>query len=425
MDDSVFSSQFQAMRDAFASQGIPIETAYAPNGRVDYIYQAGRLLARADVVPQIREVLPGAVPVRGDEPRPPVESGLVVVSIDDLEDGYLTVPQALDILDERLKVRNPAETEEGGFPLVTPVHILHITQAGPDTVRTCPATEPEVPCCCEPDEPCPPCPPAAADGGAGVVIGICDSGLLADIAPDPWLAGVTGQLDPLGPVLPGGLHDIPRYCGHGTFVAGVARCQAPAATVYVASDFVMSGGEREWVIVQALQQLIASSPAPQVVNLSAGTYARRDWPLLSFIAFESGSVTLTAAAGNDATHRKFWPAAFYWAVGVGALGADQRNRAWFSNYGDWVDVYTLGEGLVNAFATGKYTYKEPPKRPATQVFHGRARWSGTSFAAPLVAGLIAAQMSQAGASAYDATQAVLAQAQAQAISGVGPVLFPR
>ena len=50
---------------------------------------------------------------------------------------------------------------------------------------------------------------------------------------------------------------------------------------------------------------------------------------------------------------------------------------------------------------------------------------GTSFAAPMVAGLIAAQMTSTGASASDATQAVLAQAQAQAITGVGPVLFPR
>jgi hypothetical protein len=90
-----------------------------------------------------------------------------------------------------------------------------------------------------------------------------------------------------------------------------------------------------------------------------------------------------------------------------------------------VDVYTLGEGLVNAFATGEYTYHEPPKRPATQVFDGRARWSGTSFATPLAAGLIAAEMSQAGLTASDATQAVLARAQSQAIPGVGPVLYPR
>jgi subtilase family protein len=307
---------------------------------------------------------------------------------------------------------------------VTPVHILHVTPS-PDTVRTCPATEPEVPGCCAPDEPCEPCPPPAPDGGAGVVVGVCDTGLLADIASAPWLAGVTGELDPLGPLLPGGLYDIPRYCGHGTFAAGVARCEAPESTVYVARHFPMSGAEREWMVVQKLQELIARDPAPQVVNLSAGSYTRNNWLMLSFSAFNHGGITLTAAAGNDATDRKFYPAAFDWAVAVGALGADQRNRAWFSNYGDWVNVYTLGEGLVNAFATGEYTYQEPPKRPATQVFRGSARWSGTSFAAPMVAGLIAAQMASTGASAAAATQAVLDQASQQAIPGVGPVLFRR
>jgi hypothetical protein len=419
MDDSVFSQQFHAMRDAFAREGIFIEVAYTPSGRADYVYETGRLLARADVVGRIREALPGAAPVEeGDQPD--LES-LRVLNIAELREGHMTVPQALDVLDERLDIENPAR--HGGFPLVSPVHILHITGGGPDTARICPATEPEVPCCCARDERCEPCPPPAPDGGAGVVIGVCDTGLLADIGPNPWLAGVTGELDPLGPVLPGGLYDIPQYCGHGTFAAGVARCQAPESTVYVANHFALSGGVREWVIVQKLLELIARDPAPQVVNLSAGSYTRNDWLLLSFSAFDYGGITLTAAAGNDATDRPFFPAAFDWAVGVGALGADQRNRAWFSNYGDWVNVYTLGEGLVNAFAKGEYTYQEPPKRPATQVFDHRARWSGTSFAAPMVAGLIAAQMSQTGASAGDATQTLLAQAQA--ISGVGPVLFPR
>jgi len=193
--------------------------------------------------------------------------------------------------------------------------------------------------------------------------------------------------------------------------------------VYVANEFSYGGGLREWEVAQTLQDLLTRNP--QVVNLSAGTYCRNDWPPLSFLAFKSGGVTLTCAAGNDATSREFWPAAFDWTVGVGALGADRRHRAWFSNYGDWVNVYTPGEGLVNAFATGRYTYHEPPKRPAVQEFRGRARWSGTSFAAPLVAGLVAAAMSAGGRSAAAATHDLLAQAQAQQIPGVGPVLYPR
>jgi hypothetical protein len=418
----VFDSQFQAMQDAFARQGVYIEVAYAPNGRPDYLYEAGRLLASSEAITVVRDALPPGVEEPGKHEQPD-DPTLRVLSIENLQGGvHLTVPQALDLIDAQLGDKNPAL--HGGFPLVTPVHFMHISNgASPDTARGCPATEPEVPCCCAPDEPCGPCPPVAPDGGAGVVIGVCDTGLLASIASASWLGGVTGEVDSLGPLLANGLYDIPRYCGHGTFIAGVARCEAPESTVYVANDYI-NGALQEWKVVQQLQALIADQ-APQVVNLSAGSYTRNDWMPLSFSVFDNGGVTLVCAAGNDAIHRKFWPAAFGWAVAVGALGADQRNRAWFSNYGDWVDVYTLGEGLVNAFATGEYTYHEPPKRPATQVFDGRARWSGTSFATPLAAGLIAAEMSQAGLTASDATQVVLARAQSQAIPGVGPVLYPR
>jgi hypothetical protein len=442
MDDSVFSSQFHAMRDAFAREGIAIEVAYTPSGRADYMYEAGRLLARAEVVGQVLDVLPGALQVEQDD-QPAAES-LRVITIDQLQEGYRTVPQALDLLDERLKVPNPAR--DGGFPLVTPVHILHVTTS-PDTARACTPTEPEVPpggtsggsgtppggaraerAAGAPDRLSPPYPPAATDGGQGAVIAVSDTGLLDGIASvTPWLAGVKGETDPLGPRLPSGLHDIPTYCGHGTFAAGVARCEAPESTVFVGRHLPLCGAEREWVIVQKLQELIARDPAPQVVNLSAGTYTRNDWLMLSFSAFDHGGVTLTASAGNDGSPRKFYPAGlgFDWVVAVGALGADQLNRAWFSNYGDWVDVYTVGEGMVNAFATGEYTYKEPPKRPASQVFDGRARWSGTSFSAPLVAGLIAARIAQTRTSAADATQELLEQARKQAIPGVGPALFPR
>jgi len=117
-------------------------------------------------------------------------------------------------------------------------------------------------------------------------------------------------------------------------------------------------------------------------------------------------LVVVAAAGNNSSPLPFWPASFPWAVGVGSIDHD-GGISDFSNWGDSVDVYALGRNLLNAFPKGPYVCQETPDRFDERYFDYHARWSGTSFSAPLVTGMIAAEMRRQNLNARDARDAVL------------------
>jgi subtilisin family serine protease len=189
------------------------------------------------------------------------------------------------------------------------------------------------------------------------------------------------------------------------------------------------GVASELQIVDTIEQALIIDK-PDIISLSAGSYLPDSW-MLSFLRryyerrlhLYKGAVVV-AAAGNDNDRAPFYPAAYDWTVSAGALAANLRGRAHFSNHGCWVDAYAPGEYLINAFPSGTLDYAEPPRLGNKGVFSGMARWSGTSFAVPVLAGIIAARMSRHGENGADAARNVLTRARKSALPGVGAAALP-
>ena len=296
----------------------------------------------------------------------------------------------------------------------------------------CPATEPQE--AYYETEPYPPV--CTENSGAGIRVYVADTGLLRDAGSHhPWLQGVRRAPDPDGrlqepdpaKIALDGTETIPPYAGHGTFVAGVIRCMAPQAEVIVSNIFNVAGSALESDLVAELDRALSSGV--DVLNLSISTRTRSNLGLLGFDHFrrrlqQYKGVVCVVAAGNDGSPVTTWPGGYPEMVSVGALGADWRGRARFSNYGGWVDVYAPGRDLVNAYATGPYECHEYPYKGDIRKFYGMARWSGTSFSTPVVTGLVAARMSRTGETGQEAAAALLAEARANAVPGVGAILLP-
>lgn len=249
-------------------------------------------------------------------------------------------------------------------------------------------------------------PPAASLGRRAVTVAVLDTGM----SPHPWYSSAVwyaAQREEVTEVLDADLdYTLDAQAGHGTFIAGVLLRRAPGVRVRAKRVIGGDGVGDELGVLRALAWP-ASWGHAELVNLSLGchTFDDRPSPVVERAVAALGPRTVVVAcAGNHASDRPFWPAALEGVIAVAAL--DGGERASFSGYGPWVDACAPGVGIRSCFV--RFDGPLPRVRGIDpDDFAGYASWSGTSFAAPAVAGAIARLAGDEGISAADAARRVL------------------
>ncbi|MEP6651335.1 MAG: S8 family serine peptidase [Lapillicoccus sp.] len=260
-------------------------------------------------------------------------------------------------------------------------------------------------------------------GDGSVTLGATVNGQPIGVGNDVPDSEVTGIV--LQPEL--GLLD--RDSGHGTFIAGIIRQTCPDATVLAIRVMPSDGVVEEHQLCIALNKLLVRQAQAQangtledvidVMSLSLGYYHEdpEDVRYSSVLAgtlrsFAALGVTVVTAAGNDHTSTPFFPAGFASRekgldqpadrvplVSVGALNPN-ASRALFSNSGDWVSCYRPGANVVSTLPTTFDGSTQPDivtpdggeSVDRDDFTGGFGVWSGTSFAAPVLAGELAANL---------------------------------
>lgn len=181
--------------------------------------------------------------------------------------------------------------------------------------------------------------------------------------------------------------------GHGTSTAAIAAANTNdsigiagicgGAQIMPIKVLDSTGTGTSDQIIQGIQ--LAVDSGANVLNLSFGgpDFSQAEQDAITYAT--SHNRICCAAAGNDGTQSKTYPAAYAGAIAVGA--SDQQDaKASFSNYGSWVQVTAPGVSIYCPSLGSSYDYGD-----------------GTSLSTPLVAGACALLESIVGPTANATT----------------------
>jgi len=154
--------------------------------------------------------------------------------------------------------------------------------------------------------------------------------------------------------------------GHGTLCAGLIAAVAPRAMVMPLRVFDDNGEADIFTITKAIRYAIRNKVG--VINMSFGISTNSRTVREAVAAAIAANIVVTGSAGNENSSTPQYPASYSSVLSVAATDlADKKGS--FSNYGSSISVSAPGVNILSAYPGGYY-----------------AVVSGTSFAAPIVAG---------------------------------------
>jgi hypothetical protein len=161
---------------------------------------------------------------------------------------------------------------------------------------------------------------------------------------------------------------LTTVAGHGTFIAGLVSMLAPECRIMPLRAFPAAGVSDAFTVAAAVKY--AADNGADVISLSLGSSAPSELLQEAIVDARARGITVVAAVGNDdsETNPQF-PSSLSEVMAVAAIELSGQ-KAFFSNFGGHVDVCAPGSRLISTFPGREGQY---------------ARWSGTSFAAPLAA----------------------------------------
>jgi hypothetical protein len=222
--------------------------------------------------------------------------------------------------------------------------------------------------------------------GAGVNVGVLDTGV------DFTHPDMSGRFADFGfNAVTGGGFPYDDF-GHGTMTSGIIAANinngrgiagiAPQSKIYPVKVLDANGSGTSAMLVDGLENIVSLDPSlrPKVVSMSIGGYGDHDVICQAVQDVIDQDIVVVVSAGNSFDETVEFPSGCPGTVTVSAT-THTGALASFSTYGTQVNISAPGEDITSTTLT-----------PVFPGDYGAA--SGTSFSAPMVAGVAALIRSQ-------------------------------